>query len=32
MQAAAAAGLRGLLYPGGNLDDFLAPHLAGAAG
>jgi D-glycero-D-manno-heptose 1,7-bisphosphate phosphatase len=27
--AAQAAGLRGLLYPGGNLDDFLAPFLPG---
>jgi D,D-heptose 1,7-bisphosphate phosphatase len=27
IQAAEAAGLRGLLYAGGRLDDFLAPHL-----
>jgi len=28
VQAAAAAGLRGLLFPGGDLDKFLAPYLA----
>ena len=28
VQAAAAAGLCGLLFPGGDLDKFLAPHLA----
>lgn len=27
MQAAAAAGIAGVLFPGGNLDEFLAPYL-----
>jgi D,D-heptose 1,7-bisphosphate phosphatase len=30
VQAGEAAGIRGLLYAGGNLDEFLAPHLAPA--
>lgn len=30
VQAGKAAGIRGLLYSGGNLDEFLAPHLAPA--
>jgi D-glycero-D-manno-heptose 1,7-bisphosphate phosphatase len=29
MKAARTAGLRALLYQGGNLDTFLAPHLTG---
>ena len=28
VQAAQAAGLRGLLFPGGDIDKFLAPYLA----
>jgi D,D-heptose 1,7-bisphosphate phosphatase len=32
VQAATAAGLRGLLFTGGDLDAFLAPHLARGAG
>jgi D-glycero-D-manno-heptose 1,7-bisphosphate phosphatase len=31
VQAASAAGLRGLLFPGGDLDAFLAPHLSSGA-
>jgi D-glycero-D-manno-heptose 1,7-bisphosphate phosphatase len=30
LAAAAAAGIRGLAFPGGNLADFLAPHLDAA--
>ena len=30
VQAGDAAGIRSLLYAGGNLDEFLAPHLAPA--